>query len=149
MSYNQTLWKELKEVVNPKILSKQNRYKKWRYGWHTFWIFYWFIYRSFIRDQSVLWINTSCLHDDRIFLFLSKRRKSTSEQDIFYLIMGSYIISSILNIFSNCLSTTSNPESIHVHYKVDINIYLHISFYWHFTSDYTFVQNLVEYVKVR
>ncbi len=63
--------------------------------------------------------------------------------------MGSYIINSILNIFSNCLSTTSNPESIYVHYKVDSNIYLHISFYWHFTSDYTFVQNLVEYVKVR
>ena len=34
MSYKQTLWKELKEVVNPKILSKQNRYKKWKYGYN-------------------------------------------------------------------------------------------------------------------
>ena len=35
MSYNQTLWKELKDVVNPKILSKQNRYKKWDYGYNA------------------------------------------------------------------------------------------------------------------
>ena len=63
--------------------------------------------------------------------------------------MGSYIIGSILDIFSNCLSTTANPESIYVRYKVVSNIYLYISFYWYFASDYTFVQNIVEYVKVR
>ena len=28
MSYEQSLIKELKDVVNPKILSKKNRYKK-------------------------------------------------------------------------------------------------------------------------
>jgi len=35
MSYKQTLWKEIKDVVNPKILSKQNRYKKWKYGYNS------------------------------------------------------------------------------------------------------------------
>ena len=35
MSYKQTLWKELKDVVNPKILSKQNRHKKWEYGYNS------------------------------------------------------------------------------------------------------------------
>ena len=35
MSYNQTLWKEIKDVVNPKILSKQNRLKKWEYGYNA------------------------------------------------------------------------------------------------------------------
>ncbi len=35
MSYEQTLWKEVKDVVNPKILSKQNRYKKWGYGYNS------------------------------------------------------------------------------------------------------------------
>ena len=34
MSYEQTLVKELKDVVNPKILKKQNRYKKWDYGYN-------------------------------------------------------------------------------------------------------------------
>ena len=34
MSYEQTLWKEIKEVINPKILKKQNRYKKWEYGYN-------------------------------------------------------------------------------------------------------------------
>jgi len=35
VSYNQTLWKEIKDVVNPKILSKQNRLKKWEYGYNA------------------------------------------------------------------------------------------------------------------
>ena len=35
MSYKQTLWKELKDIVNPKILSKNNRYKKWEYGYNS------------------------------------------------------------------------------------------------------------------
>ena len=35
MSYEQTLWSEVKDVVNPKILSKQNRYKKWEYGYNS------------------------------------------------------------------------------------------------------------------
>ena len=35
MSYEQTLWKELKDVVNPKLLSKNNRYKKWEYGYNS------------------------------------------------------------------------------------------------------------------
>jgi hypothetical protein len=34
MSYEQALWKEIKDVINPKILSKQNRYKKWEYGYN-------------------------------------------------------------------------------------------------------------------
>ena len=34
MSYEQTLWKEVKDVINPKILSKQNRLKKWEYGYN-------------------------------------------------------------------------------------------------------------------
>ena len=34
MSYKQTLWKEIKDVVNPKILAKNNRYKKWKYGYN-------------------------------------------------------------------------------------------------------------------
>ena len=35
MIYNQTLWKELKDIVNPKILKKQNRLKKWEYGYNS------------------------------------------------------------------------------------------------------------------
>jgi len=35
VSYEQTLWKELKDVVNPKLLSKQNRLKKWGYGYNA------------------------------------------------------------------------------------------------------------------
>ena len=35
MSYQQTLWKEIKDVINPKILSKQNRFKKWEYGYNA------------------------------------------------------------------------------------------------------------------
>ena len=35
MSYTQTLWKDVKNVVNPKILKKQNRYKKWEYGYNS------------------------------------------------------------------------------------------------------------------
>ena len=35
MIYNQTLWKEIKDVVNPKILKKQNRFKKWEYGYNS------------------------------------------------------------------------------------------------------------------
>ena len=34
MSYKQTLWKEIKDVVNPKILAKNNRFKKWEYGYN-------------------------------------------------------------------------------------------------------------------
>ena len=34
MSYNQTLWKEIKDVINPKILAKNNRFKKWKYGYN-------------------------------------------------------------------------------------------------------------------
>ena len=34
MSYEQTLWKEVKDVVNPKILAKNNRFKKWEYGYN-------------------------------------------------------------------------------------------------------------------
>jgi len=34
VSYEQTLWKEIKDVVNPKILKKQNRFKKWVYGYN-------------------------------------------------------------------------------------------------------------------
>ena len=32
--YKQTLWSEIKDVVNPKILAKQNRLKKWKYGYN-------------------------------------------------------------------------------------------------------------------
>jgi len=35
MTYEQTLYKELKDVVNPKILAKQNRFKKWEYGYNV------------------------------------------------------------------------------------------------------------------
>ena len=35
MIYEQTLWKEIKDVVNPKILAKNNRYKKWEYGYNV------------------------------------------------------------------------------------------------------------------
>ena len=35
MSYQQTLWKEIKDVINPKILKKNNRYKKWEYGYNS------------------------------------------------------------------------------------------------------------------
>ena len=35
MSYQQTLWKEVKDVINPKILKKQNRLKKWEYGYNS------------------------------------------------------------------------------------------------------------------
>ena len=35
MSYKQTLWKEVKDVINPKILNKHNRLKKWEYGYNS------------------------------------------------------------------------------------------------------------------
>ena len=35
MSYQQTLWKEVKDLINPKILKKQNRLKKWEYGYNS------------------------------------------------------------------------------------------------------------------
>ena len=35
MSYEQNLWKEIKDVVNPKILAKNNRFKKWDYGYNS------------------------------------------------------------------------------------------------------------------
>ncbi len=35
MNYEQTLWKEIKDVVNPKILAKNNRFKKWDYGYNS------------------------------------------------------------------------------------------------------------------
>jgi len=35
VSYKQTLWKEIKDVVNPKILAKNNRLKKWEYGYNS------------------------------------------------------------------------------------------------------------------
>ena len=31
MEYQQTLFKIVKDVVNPKILKKNNRFKKWEY----------------------------------------------------------------------------------------------------------------------
>ena len=34
MSYKQTLWSEVTNVINPKILKKNNRYKKWEYGYN-------------------------------------------------------------------------------------------------------------------
>jgi len=33
--YEQTLWKEIKNIVNPKILAKNNRFKKWEYGYNS------------------------------------------------------------------------------------------------------------------
>ena len=35
MSYKQTLSEEIKDVVNPKILNKNNRLKKWEYGYNS------------------------------------------------------------------------------------------------------------------
>jgi len=35
VSYEQTLWKEIKDIVNPKILAKNNRFKKWEYGYNS------------------------------------------------------------------------------------------------------------------
>jgi len=35
VSYQQTLWKEIKDIVNPKILAKNNRFKKWEYGYNS------------------------------------------------------------------------------------------------------------------
>ena len=35
MSYHQTLWKEVTDLINPKILKKQNRLKKWDYGYNS------------------------------------------------------------------------------------------------------------------
>ena len=35
MSYEQTLWREVKDLINPKILKKQNRFKKWEYGYNS------------------------------------------------------------------------------------------------------------------
>jgi len=35
MIYEQNLWKEIKNVVNPKILAKNNRFKKWDYGYNS------------------------------------------------------------------------------------------------------------------
>ena len=34
MKYQQTLFKISKDVVNPKILKKNNRFKKWEYGYN-------------------------------------------------------------------------------------------------------------------
>ena len=62
--------------------------------------------------------------------------------------MGNYIIGSILDIFSNSLSTIANPESIYVYYKMVGNIYLYIGFHRNFTSHNTFIQNSVKYAKI-
>ena len=35
MSYEQSLCIEIKDVINPKILAKQNRFKKWEYGYNV------------------------------------------------------------------------------------------------------------------
>jgi len=35
VSHEQTLWKEIKDVVNPTILKKQNRLNKWEYGYNV------------------------------------------------------------------------------------------------------------------
>ena len=35
MIHEQTLWKEVKDIVNPKILAKNNRFKKWEYGYNS------------------------------------------------------------------------------------------------------------------
>jgi hypothetical protein len=35
VSYEQTLWVEIKDVVNSKILAKNNRFKKWDYGYNS------------------------------------------------------------------------------------------------------------------
>ena len=35
MSYEQTLWQEVKDVVNPTILKKENRLKRWEYGYNS------------------------------------------------------------------------------------------------------------------
>ena len=35
MSYEQTLWKEVDDVVNKKIMSTNNRYNKWEYGYNS------------------------------------------------------------------------------------------------------------------
>ena len=35
MIYEQTLWVEVKDLINPKILKKQNRFKKWEYGYNS------------------------------------------------------------------------------------------------------------------
>jgi hypothetical protein len=34
MMYQQTLYTVLKDYINPKILKKNNRYKKWEYGYN-------------------------------------------------------------------------------------------------------------------
>ena len=34
MSFKQGLWKEVVDIINPKILKKQNRLKKWEYGYN-------------------------------------------------------------------------------------------------------------------
>jgi hypothetical protein len=35
VTHEQTLWKEIKDVVNPKILAKNNRFNKWEYGYNS------------------------------------------------------------------------------------------------------------------
>jgi len=35
VTYEQTLSKEIKDVVNPKVLAKNNRFKKWEYGYNS------------------------------------------------------------------------------------------------------------------
>ena len=34
MSYTHSLWKTIPDVINPTILKKQNRLKKWQYGYN-------------------------------------------------------------------------------------------------------------------
>ena len=63
--------------------------------------------------------------------------------------MGIYIIGSILDIFSDSLSTIANPESIYVYYEMAGNIYLYISFHRNFTNNNTSIQNTVENAKIR
>jgi hypothetical protein len=35
VSYEQTLWKEIKEVINPSLLKKENKKKSWKYGYNA------------------------------------------------------------------------------------------------------------------
>ena len=62
--------------------------------------------------------------------------------------MGSYIIGSILDIFANCLSAIANPKSLYVYFKMAVNIFLHIGFYWNFAINNAIIQDTVEYAKI-
>ena len=84
MIYNQTLWKEIKDVVNTKILKKQNRFKKWKYGYNSDYDFI-VISKTDKLEKSLKYKISASLYQqqmNRLNEVKKKRSKDGKEQNI-------------------------------------------------------------------